>query len=310
MRTIILFLGLICLGLVPLFVQADYVYHIAIMVCIMGIVAISINIVLLMGQLSFAHVAFMAIGAYTSALLSLRLNVPTGVTIFVGAVFASLIAAIIAPLVLKIRGVYFVLLTFSFAQIVNMLLQEWTSLTGGNSGLYGIKRLAVGAFVVENSSSYYLISFAALCVVLFFALYFKKGLLGRIVSCLRTNDELGQSLGVRTLLWRVCIFSVSAFFAGIAGGLYAHYIRFLSPAPFSFHITMDAIVMNVVGGMTSPVGALIGAVIIQPLPEVLRDMREYQLLSYAIILILILLFAPTGVLGIVDRFRKRSRRKI
>ncbi|MFW8566288.1 branched-chain amino acid ABC transporter permease [Orrella sp. 11846] len=305
MRALAVLIGLLVVGAIPILVDADYVYHIAVMVCLMGIVAISINLILLTGQLSFAQVAFMAVGAYTSALLSLRLGLPTSLTIFIGAGAAALMALVIAPLVLKIRGVYFVLLTFAFSQIVNMTLQEWVSLTGGNSGLYGIKRLAFGSWVIKSSSTFYIVAFIALCVVLFLSLFFNRGLLGRITACLRTNDELGQSLGVRTLSWRIWIFVISGFFAGLAGSLYAHYIRFLSPAPFSFHITMDAIVMNVVGGIGSPIGALIGAIVMQPLPEILRDMQEYQLLTFAVILAVILLFAPTGILGVVERIRKR-----
>lgn len=294
------------LASVPVFLQNDYITHIGVMIGIFGTVAVAINMVLQVGQLSFAHVAFMAVGAYVSALLSLRLQVPVAAALGLGGVTAALAAYVIGPLVLRVRGVYFVLLTFAFSEILNLSLQEATSITGGNSGLYGIPRLSIFGWTLEQPVAYYVVALTLLALTFVLAATIRRRAVGKVLSCLDENEALAQAFGVEALKWRNWIFTLSALLAGLAGAVYAHYLGFISPVAFSFHVTLDAIIMNVVGGLASPVGALLGALLIVPLPELMREMRQFQLLSYAVALMGVLLFMPNGVLGLLARRPKRG----
>jgi branched-chain amino acid transport system permease protein len=125
--------------------------------------------------------------------------------------------------------------------------------------------------------------------------------MGVIMDSVEENEQLSESLGVDSLRYRITVFGISAFFAGLSGGLYAHYLGFLSPEAFSFWTLVNVLVMNVIGGISSPVGAVLGAVLLVPLPEILRDAKQYQVLFYGVLLIVFLLFLPSGLVGLFER---------
>jgi branched-chain amino acid transport system permease protein len=286
-------------SMIPWFWDSRYIFHIATMVAIMIPLATSMNLMLKIGQLSFAHAAFMGTGGYASALLAMRLGFPPALSLLSGGIIAAGLAGILGPIFLRIKGIYFVLLTFAFGEIVNLIFQDWTSLTGGNSGLYGIPKFAILGFRLTAIHHYYVmalilaaISFAALWAI-------EKSDIGAIFQSLNENEMVSQSLGGNALAWRIAAFVVSAFIAGIAGGIYAFYIGFLSPDPFAFRAVVDLIVMNVVGGPGTVFGPMLGAIIIVPLPELLREAREYQLLIYALCLIFFLIFFKRGVVSLI-----------
>jgi branched-chain amino acid transport system permease protein len=149
----------VCGALAPLFVGNPFIVHIGVMIGIMAIVAVSMNLMLRIGQLSLAQSAFMGIGAYGSALLSIRLGIPSLVSLLLGSCISAAIAFVLGPVFLRIRGVYFVLLTFAFGQIVNLIFQDWISLFGGNNGLGRIPTLSAFGFSLASVNAYY-------CVVL------------------------------------------------------------------------------------------------------------------------------------------------
>lgn len=293
---------------IPLIVGNRFVLHIAVMTAIMAIVAISMNLMLRIGQLSFAQIAFMGIGAYSSALFAMRMGVPTSVSFPLGGVVPTLIALALGPIFLRIRGVYFVLLTFAFGQIVNLTLQEWVSLFGGNNGLMNIPKLEIFGYRFVSVGSFYTISVILLVIVYALVEIIHRSNLSAVLSTLEDNEPLGRSLGLDAMRWRNGIFGLSAFFAGLAGSLYAHYLGFLSPQSFSFWVTVDALVMNVIGGVAIPFGPILGAILIVPLPELLRDAKQFELLIYAAILAGSLFFFQDGILGYVVRLLRRSQR--
>ncbi|CAN5362609.1 branched-chain amino acid ABC transporter permease [soil metagenome] len=291
---------------VPLLIADQFVLHIGVMVGIMSILAVSMNLMLRIGQLSFAQVAFMGIGAYTAALLSLKAGVPTSLALVIGGLVPSVLALLLGPIFLRIKGVYFVLLTFSFGQIVNLVFQDWISLFGGNNGLGGIPKLGLFDFKLASADRFY--TFSTICAALVYAAAtaIHRSNIGIVLSALDENEPLGRSLGLDAMRWRIGIFVLSAFLAGTAGGLYAYYIGFLSPPTFSFGTTVDALVMNVIGGISTPFGPILGAIILVPLPEVLRDARQYQFLIYAAILAGSLLFFREGLANYIGRLFKRK----
>jgi len=304
MRNRYLYLILVVLALVPWLLGNRYVFHVATMITIMIPMALSMNLMLKIGQLSIAQPAFMGIGAYGSALLAMRLGVPPVLALLAGALIATAIAVVVGPLFLRIKGVYFVLLTYAFGQIVNLVFQEWTTLFGGNNGLYGIPKFSIFGVRLTQSPHYY--ALGLLLLALFYALMrrIERSDIGAIFESLNENEMLSRSMGSDALGWRIGSFALSAFIAGVSGGVYAFYIGFLSPETFGFLMSVDLIVVNAIGGVASALGPVVGAILILPLPELLRDAREYQLLIYGVCLVVFLLFFRQGLVVFLQRKRR------
>jgi branched-chain amino acid transport system permease protein len=249
----------------------------------------------------------MGIGAYGSALLTIRLGLPPMLALMLSGVLAAAIGAIAGPVFLRIKGVYFVLLTYAFGQIINLVFQEWTSLFGGNNGLYGIPKFSLLGLRLTAVQHYYLfgVIFAAFWYAVMRAV--ERSDIGAIFQSLNENEMLSRSIGSNALAWRIAAFTVSAFAAGTSGALYAFYIGFLSPDAFGFRLSVDLIVINAIGGAGSVLGAVLGAILVVPLPEVLRDARQYQLLIYGLCLVVFLIFIRQGVVALIQRQRETIR---
>lgn len=294
------------LALLPWVLDNQYVFHVATMITIMVPMALSLNLMTKFGQLSIAQPAFMGIGAYAAALLAMRLGLPPLLALVLGGLCATLTAAVFAPIFLRIKGVYFVLLTYAFAQIVNLVFQEWASLFGGNSGLYGIPKFSLFGLRLTSVPAYYLLGllFAILAYAAMRAI--EKADIGAIIESLNENEMLGRAIGSNALSWRIAAFTFSAFVAGISGGIYAFYIGFLSPDAFGFRASVDLIVINAIGGPQSVLGPVLGAILIVPLPELLRDARQYQLLIYGVCLVVFLIFFRDGLAALIRREGSRA----
>jgi branched-chain amino acid transport system permease protein len=223
-----------------------------------------------------------------------------------GGLMSAIVAALLGPIFLRIKGVYFVLLTFAFGQIVFLIFQDWISLTGGNSGLYGLPKFTILGLRLAGPQDYYILAliYAAIAFAGLWAI--ERSDVGAILQSLNESEMVSRSLGADALAWRIATFVLSAFIAAISGGIYAFYIGFLSPDAFGFRILVDMIVMNVVGGPSTVFGPLLGAIVIVPLPELLREAREYQLLIYALCLIFCILFVRQGLVSLIGLTR-RSR---
>ncbi len=288
-------------AIVPWLIGDRYVLHVSIMIAIMAMLALGMNLMLQIGQLSMAHSAFMGIGAYTSALLTMRLGVPMPLALLISALLCALVAAALGPVFLRIKGVYFVLLTYAFGQIVNLAFQEWTDLFGGNGGLHGIPKMSAFGYRLTDPALVYgvalffaLASFALVRAIL-------RSDIGALLRSLEADEPLSRSLGADALAWRIAVFVLTATMAGVAGSLYAHIIGFLSPDAFGFRLSVDLVVMNVIGGAASAWGPLLGAMLIVPLLELLRGVKEYQLLAYGGALIVFLLFFRDGLVGMLSK---------
>lgn len=292
----------------PFYLANPFLTHIGVLFWMFSLLALSMNLMLRMGQLSLAHGALMGLGAYGSALLMMRLNVPFMLAFPASGLIGALFALITGPIMLKIKGVYFVLLTFAFGEIVILTFIEWVELFGGNNGLFGVPRASFFGYTLTERWAYYLFALilAALSYLGVRAVY--KSEMGAVIDALDTNEELARSLGVNALRYRLVVFTISGFLAGLAGGFYASYYTFVTPDGFTFWTAVNAIIMNVLGGIALPIGAMLGTLLIVPLPEILRDAKEYQNLAYGIILIIFLLFLPNGFIGAYRQYRERRQR--
>jgi branched-chain amino acid transport system permease protein len=257
------------------------------------------------GQISLGHAAFFGLGAYLSAIFTATYGFPTWPTMILAMAITGLVAYIIGIPTLKLEGHYLVMATLGFNVIVYIVMIQLDEVTGGPSGFAGIPRLAIGSLVFDSDRKIYYLLGAGSLGVLLVSLNLIHSRVGRAMAALSHNEIAAKCAGIDTETYKVKIFVISAVWASLAGSLYAHYITFISPGTFSFFYSIQVVTMVLVGGIGSLWGSLFGAVLLTLLPEVLHAVKEYNVLIYGLILMLVLLFFPQGLIpGIMEAFGK------
>ena len=292
----------------PLWLQSAYHVHIAIMAGIFGVLALSLNLLLgYTGQLSLGHAAFFGIGAYTSALLTLKLEWPVWPALAAAVALAAAAGWLIGRLALKLRGAYFVLVTISFAGVISLVSVNWIELTNGPLGLPGVPAPEIWGWSLRSKSAYYYLVLAALALSFLVCARLVRSRIGRAFVALRENEALAESIGVDVTHYLVLAAVVSAAMAGLGGSLYAHYTRFVSPEVFLFTYTVTMVVMVVAGGKGTLAGPVVGAVLFTTLPEALREATswQWQMLAYGVLLVLLVFFMPRGIVPAIRTPRGR-----
>jgi branched-chain amino acid transport system permease protein len=282
----------------PLWLTNPYYQHVLIMAGIFAVLALSLNLLLgYTGQLSLGHAAFFGIGAYTSSLLTLRLDWSFWLGLPSAILAAGLAGWAIGRLALKLRGAYFVLVTISFAGVIALVSVNWMELTNGPLGLPGVPAPELGGWSLRSKGAYYYLVLAAVALAWLVCHRLVHSRIGRAFVALRENEVLAESVGIDVTHYLVLAAMVSAALAGMAGSLYAHYTRFVSPEVFLFTYTVTMAVMVVAGGKGTLAGPLIGALLFTVLPEALRAATswQWQMLAYGVILVLLVFFLPRGI---------------
>ena len=282
----------------PLWLQSPYHVHVAIMAGIFGVLAMSLNLLLgYTGQLSLGHAAFFGVGAYTSALLTLKLEWSFWPALAVAVGLAGAAGFFIGRLALKLRGAYFVLVTISFAGVISLISVNWIELTNGPLGLPGVPAPVFGPWSLRTKTAYYYLVLAAVALSYAVCRRIVRSRIGRALVALRENEALAESIGVDVTHYLVLAAVVSAAMAGLGGSLYAHYTRFVSPEVFLFTYTVTMVIMVVAGGKGTLAGPLVGAVLFTALPEALRAAAswQWQMLAYGVVLVLLVFLLPRGI---------------
>ena len=287
----------------PLWIANPYHLHVLIMAGIFTILALSLNLLLgYTGQLSLGHAAFFGIGAYATALVSVKLEMSPWLGLLAAIVLPGLAGWGIGRLALKLRGAYFVLLTISFAGVVSLVSVNWMDLTNGPLGIPGVPALAIALpglpeLSLRTKGAFYYLVLAAVVAAYVLCRRVIVSRVGRALVALRENETLAESVGIDGTFYLVLAAAISAAMAGAAGGLYAHYTRFVSPEVFLFTYTVTMVIMVVAGGTGTLAGPVVGAVIFTVLPEALRALTswQWQMLLYGILLIATLFFMPSGI---------------
>ena len=287
----------------PAWVWNPYHLHTLIMAGIFAVLALSLNLLLgYTGQLSLGHAAFFGIGAYASALLTVKADWSPWIGLGAAVVVPGLSGWLIGRLALKIRGAYFVLLTISFSGVVALVSVNWMELTNGPLGLPGVPAIDVAlpglpALSLRTKPAFYYLVLVAVIACYLTCLAIVRSRVGRALVALRENETLAQSVGIDPTHYLVLATMLSAGMAGLAGWLYAHYVRFVSPEVFLFTYTVTMVIMVVAGGKGTLAGPVVGAVIFTALPEALRAMAswQWQMLLYGVLLVLVLFFLPEGI---------------
>lgn len=259
-------------------------------ICINIILAVSLNVTVgCLGQINLGHAGFMSIGAYTAALISKNIgsvSIPTYLlALLAGGFLAALIGILIGIPALRLKGDYLAIITLGFGEIIRVLI-EYFQFTGGAQGLRSIPRM-------QNFSVIYWLMI--LSVVLLFTVM--TGRHGRVVLAIREDEIAAEAIGINTTYAKTFAFVLSAFFAGIAGGIYAHNTGIIGAKMFDYNFSINILVMVVLGGMGSFTGAILSAIVLTVLPEMLREFSDYRMVAYSLLLILMMLFRPKGLLG-------------
>jgi branched-chain amino acid transport system permease protein len=304
-------LGLaVFLFFIPVFWADEFYLNVIISTYLQIILAVSLNMVIKTGKLSIAHAAFMGVGGYTSALTVMRLGLPYLVALPLSGLMGAAIALLFGRLLLKLQGVYFVLVTFAFGEVVRLFFVNLVNPFGGPTGIINIPPPKITLFpgttvtILSKASYYYLVLVVMLITLLVIRRIYRSSI-GKAMDCTRETEHLAEFTGIDTFQHKMFAFAAGGFFAGLAGSLFAHYYRYISPESFTFWESVNLIVINVVGGMGGIAGPILGAIFLVPLPEFLRGFVEYQRVLYGLILILTLWFMPAGMLGVVDKIGER-----
>jgi branched-chain amino acid transport system permease protein len=303
--------GALALVTAPAWLASPYHLHVLIMAGIFSILALSLNLLLgYTGQLSLGHAAFFGIGAYTSALLALKLDWSFWLALPSAAVTAGLAGWAIGRLALKLRGAYFVLVTISFAGVISLVSVNWMELTNGPLGLPGVPPPELGPWSFRTKRAYYYLVLAGAALAYLVCHRLVHSRVGRALVALRENEPLAESVGIDGTRYLVLAAVVSAALAGVAGSLYAHYTRFVSPEVFLFTYTVTMVIMVIAGGQGTLVGPVIGALLFTALPEALREAMawQWQMLAYGVVLVALVFFLPRGIVPSVQRWRRRTAR--
>ena len=262
------------------------------------ILAVSLNVATgYLGQLPLGHAGFLAVGAYTSAIIMRAAEgseIVFPFALLAGAVVAALFGLMIGIPALRLRGDYIAILTLGFGEIIRVVLLNIDSvlgfrLTNGAAGLNNIPRTTT-----------FLWTFIFVGITCFTIHTLMKSRHGRAILSIRENEIASESCGINTTYYKTLAFVASAFFAGIAGGLYAGYIGFLSPSNFGFMKSIEILVMVVLGGMGSMFGSVLSATVLTALPEVLRAFEAYRMVAYSLVLVVVMIFKPSGLMGTYD----------
>ena len=235
---------------------------------------------------SFGNAGFMSIGAYTAAICSVQFHIPFVISIIIGAAVAGLVAYLLGSLTIRLRGDYFLISCLGFGECVRVLFNYTRNLTGGANGYSNIPYRTTGLV-------------ALICVIIAFVIAwnFIHSRFGQALSAIRENEVAAAANGINVTRYKKLSFVFSAVYAGWAGGLYAHYLRFITPALFNLGKSCELVITTVLGGLGSLTGSVLGTLIVQLLPEFFRSLSEYRMLFYGIAVVLVILLRPNGLFG-------------
>ena len=249
-----------------------------------ALLALSIYLTLSCGMLVIANAAFMGIGAYTSAVLTMTYGLPFPLALLAGMAAPALMAFVIGKPTLRLSGVYLAMATLAFGEVVRIVLLNAESLTGGALGLNGIPQLTQWWHVA-----------LALIVTLVLLWRLRRSKVGRAVESIKEDETAAGLMGIDVGAHKMLAFVLGGAIAGLAGGLNAHLTFFIGPNEFGFDRAVDILTMTILGGINSLTGPVVGAVILTLLPEVLRSFKDFRLVVNGFILVLIVLFLPKGI---------------
>jgi branched-chain amino acid transport system permease protein len=296
----ILLLGILLITvLFPLLSQNHYHKQIIILVMIWSIAVYGLNIISgFTGQLSLAHAGFFAAGAYTLGILTATYQVNFWLSFFAALAVTAGLSFLIGLIALRTRHHFFAIYTMCVGFIIYLTIDKWDEVTGGVRGLIGIPVPSpIGPFTFETIESHYYFILLFLLGTIHVVKRIKDSLFGRTLHAIRGSEELSKTIGINIMKNQLLAFVLSAFFAGLAGALYAGFIRFLGPDISAITITFEMLMYLLVGGIGTMAGPILGTFLIVSVTQSLQFLEEYRMLIFGPIVVLIMLFYPRGLVG-------------
>ncbi len=291
---------LLLLGLLFPFVAKND-YHLTVMstAYIFALATIGLNLITgYTGQFNLAHSGFMAVGAYTVGILTVDHQWPFWLAFALSGVSAALLGFFVGIVSLRLKGHYFSIFTLCVGYIMFLVIEKWEGLTHGPVGIIGIPAPGgFGSITFDTPRTLYYLVFVFLVVGVWVMHRIVRSLLGRTFVAIRNSDELAESLGIDLMRNKLLAFMLSVFYAGMAGGLYAGFVRFLGPGIAGVENTFDMTMYMLVGGIGTMLGPLLGALTIPWLSQYLQFLQEYRFVVFGPILVLLVIFLPHGVVG-------------
>ncbi len=261
------------------------------------ILAASLHLVIgITGQFSIGHAGFLAVGAYISAIVTMKLHMPFPVAIIVGGVIAALAGLIVGIPSLRLRGDYLAIATLGFAEIIRIIFLN-IDYVGGAAGMQ-VSHLTTWTY-----------SFVCLFITLVVIMNFTNSRHGRACIAVRENEIAADAMGINTTYYKVMAFALGSFFAGIAGGLYSHNFYIIQPGNFGFFKSFDILIFVVLGGLGSLSGSVISAILLTLVSTFLQEYPETRMIIYSLVLVIVMLYRPQGLMGtreITDLFKWKN----
>jgi branched-chain amino acid transport system permease protein len=288
------------LPLWPLAWRSNFLLYLATLIFQFSIGACSLQLIIRTGHISLSHMAFAGIGGYASVLLVMQGGWAWHYALIAAILIPAAFGAIIGPILLRLTGKYFVLVTFLFGELMRFTATDWQSLTGGSTGIFEIPKPYPA---MKDPLNYYWLSLAAAVICVGLCIRIMRSELGRAMDSMRESERLTECAGVPVFRLKVIVFIIACGLAGVQGSLNAHMNNVITPGNFGPLESLNLVVMNVIGGMTNMGGALLGTVFLVALPELLRGYVEWQRVIYGVILIVVMAFLPGGLIEMFARIR-------
>lgn len=308
-RPVVFGVLLALLALLPALVRSDYVLNLFDLAGIYAIAVMGLGILLgFTGQMSLGQAAFFGIGAYTSGWLTTHLGWPVWPAMALAVALSALVGLAVGYPCLRLSGHYLALATIGFGIITQLVLINWKDVTNGSDGMTGIPPPAIGPWTLDSYGSYYYLVLVAVLACAYIAWRIKTTRVGRALEAIRENELAARATGIDATRYKIVAFVLAGAYAGLAGSLLAHSIKFLSPDSYSFDQSVVFLVMLILGGSSSIGGAILGAVLLTFLPEVLRPLKSSYIMVYGAAVVVMIVFMPRGLAGLLDVARARFSR--
>ncbi|MGE5586087.1 MAG: branched-chain amino acid ABC transporter permease [Bacillota bacterium] len=299
---------LVLLPLVTVALDRAYVVYLYDLVMVYVIVALGLNILTgFTGQISIGHAGFMAIGAYASAILTGRLGLPFVMAMPLAALLTAAIGFCLGIPALRLHGHYLAIATLGFGVAVSQLSAVWEGFTGGYQGMK-VPVASILGLGFNSDLRYYYLALAVTWLMLAAARNILRTRPGRALMAVRDSEVAAQAMGVNLAKYKTASFAASAFYAGVAGSLYAHLVKFISPFDFNLGVSLTLLASIVVGGLGSVTGSVLGAVFMTLLPHVFSRVKNLPLVLTGVSLIVVVLFLPHGLVSLPWRLKQAAAR--
>lgn len=300
-------IAIVVLAFIPTMVKSDYWLYILTMISMYIMLTAGLRLIMSTGQCSFCHAAFWGIGAYSSALLMMKLGLPFWCALPLAGIIAAIIAILVGLPCLRLKGPYFFIITLAFGELIRLIEVSWVSFLGGSNGIrcipppdpISLPGLPIIAF--QSKASFFYLMIPLLLISLFVFYRLERSRFGMVCNAIRESDELAGTVGVNVMRYKMLAFVAACFFAGIAGSFYASYTSYINPRCFGIPQSLMLLIFMMAGGVYSVSGVIIGSTLLTFVEQIFRVVKEYEPIIYGFIFVIVLIFLPGGLWSLLQR---------